>query len=488
MSLRERTIDAVGWTTGAKVAHQVLQFGLAIALTRLLGPEAFGLIGMVLVFSGFAGVFSELGFASALIQRQDLREDHRSTVFWLNLGMAGVIASIMCLAAPLVAAFYREPRLGPLTTWMSLGFLLSAPGLVPGALLQKALRFEVLAKVSIATLVVSGTAAVAVAATGGGAWSLVVERLVSALVGSALLLWLGGWRPRLLWSHQAFRELFAYGAGLTGFKLVNYWARSADKLLIGRLLGSEALGLYSRAYSLMLLPLTQVVSVLAPVMLPALSAIQTDTSRVRWAFLRVVRLLTFVTFPMMLGLAVVAEPFVLGLFGAAWRDVIPVVQILAVVGVTQTLCNPTGWIYTSQGRTDWMFWWGVSGGTFLVLSIVVGISLGTVEAVALAYLVGNLVITVPCLAVPGRLIDMTLHDVWSAIRGNLLCAIVMAVAVWAAGRILPPGLTPLARLAIQVVTGVAVYAASAHLSRQRALEELKAIRLHLASRRPSSAQ
>ena len=486
MSLRGRTIDAVGWTTGAKVAHQVLQLGLAIVLTRLLGPEAFGLIGMVLVFSGFAAVFSELGFASALIQRQDLREDHRSTAFWLTLGMAAALAAIMALAAPLIAGFYREPRLGPLTTWLSLGFVLSAPGLVPGALLQKALRFDVLAKVSIATLAVSGTAAVTVAAAGGGVWSLVVERLVSSLAGSTFLLWLGGWRPRLLCSRRALRELFAYGAGLTGFKLVNYWARSADKLLIGRLLGSEALGLYSRAYSLMLLPLTQVVSVLAPVMLPALASIQTDTSRVRWAFLRVIRLLTFVTFPMMLGLAVVAEPFVLGLFGTAWRGVIPVIQILAVVGVTQALCNPTGWIYMSQGRTDWMLWWGVGAGTFLVLAIVVGISIGTVEAVALAYLIGNLVITAPCLAVPGRLIDMTLHDVWIAIRGNLLCAIVMAVAVGAGGRALPPDLTPLARLAIQVVIGVVVYAASALLSRQGVLGDLKTIRVHLASRRPSS--
>ena len=483
MTLHARTVEAVGWTTGTKIVQQVVQLGLSIVLMRALGPEAFGLLGMVLVFSGFAGIFSELGFGSALVQRQDLREEHRSTIFWLSFGMAGLLALVTCLAGPVIAAFYGQPILAPVTTWMSLNFLLSAPGMVPRALLQRALRFDVLARVDVGALVVSGGAAVAVATAGGGVWSLVVQQLVSAAATSAGLLWLGGWHPRGRWSRQALTELFRFGLGLTGFKLINYWARSADKLLIGRFIGSEALGLYSRAYSLMLLPLTQVVSVLAPVMLPVLSSIQGDKPRVRSAFLRAIRLLTFVTFPMMLGLAVVAEPFVRGVLGTEWRGVIPLIQILAFVGVTQTLCNPTGWIYASQGRTDWMFWWGVGGSGFLVLSILVGVLLGGVETVALAYLAGNLIITIPCLAIPGRLIGMTVGDVWIVVRGNLLCAIVMTTLVWGVGRMLPPGITPRTQLLMQVVIGVMAYGALTALSRQTAIQELKDILRRLVSTR-----
>jgi O-antigen/teichoic acid export membrane protein len=482
MSLRARTIEAVGWTSGAKTAQHVLQFGLSIILMRTLGPDPFGLIAMILVFSGFVAIFGELGFSSALVQRQDLREEHRSTTFWLNLAMAAVLASITYLAAPFIAAFYREPLLAPMTTWMSLAFLLSAPGFVPRALLQKALRFDVLAKADVAALGVSGAAAIAVAGAGGGAWSLVTQQLVAAAATSALLLWLVGWHPRARWSQQALRELFGYGAGLTGFKLINYWARSADKLLIGRLLGSEALGLYSRAYSLMLLPLTHVVSVLTPVMLPALSSIQGDRARVRGAFLRVINLLTFVTFPMALGLAVVAEPFVLGLLGADWRAVIPLTQILAFVGVTQAVCNPTGWIYTSQGRTDWMFWWAVGAGGFLVLSISIGVMLGGVETVAVAYLAGNLIITIPCLALPGRLVGMTVADVWRVVRGNLLCATGMALLVWGLGQVLSTRMTPLPQLLVQVTTGALGYGALAYVTGQTALKELTQIRLHVTSR------
>jgi O-antigen/teichoic acid export membrane protein len=485
MSLRGRTITAVGWTTGAKVAQLVFQFGLSAVLMRLLGPKAFGLIGMIMVFSGFVAIFSELGFSAALVQRQDLREDHRSTVFWFNMGMAGVLALLMYLAAPLVAQFYSEPLLKPMTAWLSLCFLLSAPGMVPRTLLQKALRFEVLAKVQIASLVLSGGTAIAVAAARGGVWSLVVQQLVSAVAGSALVLWLGGWYPQPLCSRQALRELFRYGANFTGFNIINYWARNVDNLLIGKFMSSEALGLYSRAYSLMLLPLTQIVGVIGPVMFPALSSIQDDKARVRRAFLRVITLLTFVTFPMMLGLVVVAKPFVLGLYGDRWGGMIPIVQILAFVGVTQTLCNPTGWIYTSQGRTDWMFWWGLGGSGFLILCIIVGMALGTLKAVAMAYLVGNLIITGPCIAIPGRLIGMTLIHVWRAIKGNFYCALAMAAAVWCAGAVMPSSTIQLVRLVLLVTVGALAYGILVWGSRQPALAELSEIRNRISRRRGS---
>jgi PST family polysaccharide transporter len=448
---------------------------------RLLEPEAFGLIGMILVLSGFAEIFGELGFSSALVQRPVLREDHRSTVFWLNLGMAGVLGSIMYLAAPAIAAFYGLPLLGPMSAWMSLCFLLSAPSLVPRALLQRELRFDVLAKVNVSALLVSGAAAVATAASGAAVWSLVVAQLVGAGTKSLLLLWLGGWYPRLLCSQQALRELFAYGSQVTGFKLVSYWARSADKLLIGKFIGSDALGLYSRASTLILLPVTQVLTVLGKVMFPALSSLQGDKSRVRRAFLRVIDLLTLLTFPLALGFVVVAEAFVLGLFGANWRGVVRLSQILALVGMTQALCNPTAWIYGSQGRTDWLLWWGIGRSGVFVVSIVIGLMLGGVEAVALANLVGNLIITIPSLALPGRLIGMTISDIWKTIRNNLLCATAMAMIVWGVGHMLPAGMTSLTQLAVQVVAGGIAYGALAYIFCRGAIHDLIVISRQLAS-------
>jgi O-antigen/teichoic acid export membrane protein len=247
-------------------------------------------------------------------------------------------------------------------------------------------------------------------------------------------------------------------------------------------MGPYALGIYSRAYSLMLLPITQVNSVLAPVMVPVFSKFQGDPTRVRMVFLRVIRMLTFVTFPMMLGLFVVARPFVLGLLGEQWAGVIPLIQILALVGLTQAVCHPTGWIYISQGRTDWLFWWGVCGSGFLIVAIVVGILFGSVKSVAIAYLIANLIITLPCLAIPGRLINMKLWDVWVAIRGNLACALAMAGCVWLVGLALQQDVASLVRLAAQVSAGILTYGIFTWASEQPVWGEIVEIRQHFAAR------
>ena len=365
------------WTSAGRIGQQLLQFGLMIYLMRALGPKAFGLVAIVTVFTGFARAFTDFGFSAALVQRQDSKEEHRSSAFWFSLLGASTLAVILCVASGWIATFYEEELLGPITVWMALGLILGAFGAVPRALLQKALRFKTLVLIDSCGLLVGGSAAIAAALLGAGVWCLVIQQLVGTATVSGGLLVMGGWRPRWMWSRPAFTELLGFGAGLTGFGVINYWARSADKLLIGAYFGPVALGVYSRAYSLMLLPITQFIRVLAPVMFPALSTIQDDKPRVRAAFLRALNLLTFATFPMMTGLYVVAEPFVLGLFGAEWAEVVPLIQILSFVGVTQSVCNPTGWLYLSQGRTDWMFRWGVFSGGFLVLTIVLGVWFGS---------------------------------------------------------------------------------------------------------------
>jgi len=485
LTLLARTVSGVSWTTGSRIAQLLIQVALSIFLMRLLGPESFGLIAMVLVFTGFAGIFSQLGFSSALVQRKSISEEHRSTVFWLTILLGLFLAIALLLASPFIALFYDEPLLRPLTAWVAPSFLLAAPGLVPRSLLQREMRFDRIAKVDVFSVLASGVAAAVSAWFGAGVWSLVIQQLVYAGLGSGATLLMVGWRPRWVWSAAAIRELAGYGVGLTGFAIVNYWARSADKLLIGRFIGTGALGLYSRAYFLMLLPLSQIVAVLGPVMLPALSSIKDDKERVRRAYLRAMRLITFLSFPLMFGLAVVAEPFVMGLLGPEWTGVVPLIQILAFVGMIQSICNPVGWIYTSQGRTDWMFWWGIAGGSTLIASIVIGILLGGVVSVAWAYLVGNLLILIPCIAIPGRLIGMRARDVFREVAGNLACATGMAGLVWVVARRLPEAMNSLLALVILVSLGVIAYAAIVLISRQPALNDFRGLARQAAAPVPS---
>lgn len=457
-SLAGRAAVGVAWTAAAKASERILQLGVSILLMRLLGPKAFGLIGMVLVFTGFAAVISQAGFGSALVQRLTLREAHRSSVFWLMVAMGVAFSVVFAVISPVLASFYGDPHLAPLTFVLGLVFIFQAPGVVSAALLQKEMRFDRIAAARIVSVLVSGAIAIWLALTGAGVWALVAQYLASAVVNAALCLWLAGWHPSLMWDGEAMHELLNYGAGLTGFNFINYWARSADDLLIGRFMGSAALGLYSRAYALMLLPVSQVIQVVSPVLFPALVAIQDDKERVRRIYLRAMRMITFITFPMMVGLAVVAKPFVLGVLGKQWAPAIPIIVIFCGVGAIQSLTNPVGLIYTSQGRTDWLFWWGVFGSGAIVVAICFGVWLGSVQTVAWSYLFINLVLVIPCIAIPGRLIKLTVGMVARAVAASAGCAAVMGVGVLVVRRLLPDTMSALAEFATAVSAGFALYA------------------------------
>lgn len=429
MALISDVLSGVKWTASSRVLEQGLQFGLSVLLMRLLGPEAFGLIAMVLVFTGFAGVFQDLGFSSALIHFQDASEEHRSTAFWCSVALGICISLALSASAGLIAGFYDLPQLEFIVVAVSLSFAMSAFGSVPRAILQKRMLFARIAIVeSVATIVSGGSAALA--ALGGlGVWALVIQLLLFALISAVgLLLWTP-WTPSWRVSRSALDELWRYGAGLTGFAVVNYWARRADDLLIGKFFGSAALGLYSRAYSLMLLPLSQIMRVLIPVVFPAFASVQHDHVRVKRGFLRLISIISFISFPLMFGLCATAEPFVMTIFGPDWSGLIPLIRILSIAGALGALANPLGVIFTSQGQTGAFFRIGLFSGGTTVVMICLGVILGDVVTVAWFYLAASTIVTIPNYLAAGKLIGMTLGDALGAVWANFASAVLMALVV-----------------------------------------------------------
>lgn len=471
MSLREDTISGIGWSSVARIIKQASRFLLSILLMRLLTPDAYGLIGMAMVFIGFANIFKEFGFGSALVQRSHLAKSHYSSTFYLNIGLGAVLTLLFILISPYLAMFYKDSDLTGVLQALSLSFIIAGVGIVPKSFLQRKMRFDLLSKIEMATAIIPGIIAVVFAYMGYGVWALVIQTLLSSFCSSALCLRYASWSPRWLFSWRSVKQLWSYSANLTGFQVVNYWARSIDDLLIGRYMGSASLGNYSRAYALMLLPVKQIISVVNRVMFSALSKIQREKKRVKKIYLRAMRMLSFIIFPVMIGLFVVAEPFVLVLFGEKWAGVIPLIQILSWVGVAQTLCNPTGWIYQSQGKTRWMFWWGLFGAGTLIVAIVIGVWFGSVISVAIAYAIANLVITYPCIAIPGKLIDMSVAEVMKVVYTPFLLSLAMGGVVYGSGLLIRAGVHW--TLFIQVVLGIIVYVLSAYLFNLKAFIELK---------------
>lgn len=469
---RSRTLAGVGWSAFAQVARQVLVFALGVLLARLLTPRAFGLLSMVLVFVGFADVFRDMGFRAALVQKRDVEERHESSVFWLNAALGALLTLLFVALAPAVAAFYGEPALAPLTAVIALKFFLDSLGIVQHARFTRRLDFRLLAVLELTAVGLSGALAVGLALAGFGVWSLAAQYLALAALSTALLWWAGGWRPRFTFEAAAVRELLGFSGNLLGFSVLNYASRNADNLLVGRFLGSAALGLYSRAYAVLLYPLNNISGTISRVMFPAMSSIQGDVPRVRRLYLRVVGVIALLTFPMMLGLLAVAESFVLGLFGIQWAGMIPIVRVFCLASLVQSIVTLNGTIYMALGRTDLQLRVGGTIGVLSVGAIAAGLPWGVV-GVAVSYTLYSLLVVYPHLRVAGSLLGLTFGDVARHLAGIFACAAVMAVGVCGLGRALPPAWPHAPRLALLVAAGMVLYAALIHFARLPAYGDVR---------------
>ncbi len=473
--LARKTISGLGWSLGAQILKQGWQFLVAVFLARLLTPREFGLVAMVVVFSGFAGLVNDLGFGPALVQRQDIAERHQSSVFWVNVAFGLTIAGLLAAVSPLIARFYHEPRLVPVTILVSLGFPISSLAVVQRASLTRQMDFRSLGLIDIGNATVSGIIAVFLAWSGFGVWSLVAQMLSLAIFEVVGLWCVSDWRPRRLFDRSAIRELFRFSSNLTGFTAINYWYRNGDNLLVGKFFGSAALGIYSRAYNTMLLPLNQITYVVSKVMFPALSRLQEDKARVKEIYLRSVAMIALITFPMMLGLLVVADHFILAIFGTAWAGVIPILRVFCVLGMVQSVYSTIGWIYQSQGRTDWMFRWGIFSAAVSMAGMVLGVWIGSPLAMAACLTVIGILLLPLGFGIPGKLIGLTTSEVVRSVLGVTGCATAMAVFVWVLELLLPHDWSHWLSLGVEVLAGATIYAILLHLFQPAPYLGLRAI-------------
>ena len=411
---------------------------------------------MVLVFTGFATVFSDLGFGASLVQKLDLNQHHKNAVFWISVAAGALITLIVVAAAPFIAAFYGVPALQPLTVAISFIFFINAFATVKVALLQKAMDFRKLAAAQLTGTVLSGIVAICLAFNGFGVWSIVAMYVANAIVFVAILWIITPWRPDFSVRWNALKDLSKFSRNLLGFSAFNYWTRNGDNLLVGRYAGSAALGIYARSYTILLLPVWQVSGVISNVMFPALSAIQKDVERVKDMYLRSISVISLITFPLTLGLLVVSQSFVLALFGDKWVAMIPILQVFCLLGALQSIGTTVGWIYQSQGRTDTMFRVGLFSGSIFIISFVVGLRWGAI-GVAVAYTLANLLVWYPTWSIPARLIDLHFFTILRRLAPTFYAAAVMAFSVWMLGLLIPNGWSYAIHLALQVAFGAFIY-------------------------------
>jgi O-antigen/teichoic acid export membrane protein len=459
--LKRKAVVGAKWLVFSQMGSQILKFIVAAILARILSPEDFGLIGMILIFSGFADLFNDMGFAAALIQKRDIDERHFSSVFWLNLCAAALMMALLVLGAPLLAHFFDQPKLTVLARLISINFLVGSLVIVMRAKLIREMDYRALSIIEVCSAGASGAMGIALALLGYGVYALIAQTLSMVACLTLLIWWSSDWRPKWLFDWSAIRELLRFSMGIVGGNMLNYWIRNADNLLIAKFLGSTELGLYSRAYTIMLLPLNQISSILSRLMFPALASIQRDKVRCRKIFLKTISAIALFAFPAMLGLLVVAEDFVLIIFGDKWTAMIPILRVLCIVGMLQSVNGTVSWIYNSQGRSDIQFRWILFSGILTFVAFAIGIQWG-ILGVATAYAVRVTATTWLNFSIPGRLIDMKARDVAEALFPQLLLSLVMAGLVAFIGLLIPDDWPRLTRFTIMVTTGMLIFLGAVH--------------------------
>ena len=458
MSLRKSAISGVKWSSISHFGRRGLSLLTTIILARLLTPADFGLVAMAAVVIGFIELFKDLGTATAVIQRKDPSQGLLASVFWLNAGFGFAATIVLYLLAPLLGVFYREPQVIPIMQVLSLSFLLSGLSNLQASLLERNLEFDKLARMEIGTALFAALVGITAAFLGQGAWSLVYQMLAGNFLGTLLFWSASRWRPSWQFDWPEIRSVMGFSLNLTGGNIFNYFARNADKLLIGRFLGGQDLGYYDLAYRLMQLPLQGISAVLSRVMFPLYSRMQDDAGRFGRTYLKVASAIALISFPLMLGLTALAGPIVRTLFGAAWAPMIPLLLILAPLGAVQSIATTVGSIYTAKGRTDWQLWWTIGAGLLIVLSFVLGLPWG-IRGVAASYAIMFLLLTYPAFAIPFRLVGLRVSDLGGVLWQSATCGLAMYAVVAGTALWLPPGVPGWLTLSLLVPLGAAVYVA-----------------------------
>lgn len=460
------------WSLSSRVGSQAMQLAFSIALARILSPAEFGTIGMLLVFSGFAQLIADSGLTSALIHKRDLREIDKSTVFWIQMAAGVALTAIFFIGSDALARFFRDPQLKELSRVMSLVFTIQALGLVQGAMLRREFRFRFLGVASISAATASGAIAVVLAVLGLGVWALLWQILSSAAV-TTVLMWAGlRWIPAFRFSGQSAGELGRYGLYLLGFTALNYWLRNGANLIVGRALGSIDLGIYSRANNLMLLPVSNISAVFGQVMFPALARKQDDRGEFQALYIKALRLIAFVSFPLMAEVGLLSREVVTILFGDQWLPMVPILQILSVVGLFQSIVSPVGWIFSALGRTKDQFLVTI----FLVVAFVGAMWLGIAGGllgVTLAYAAWTLLSGVVNVVFTCRLLEMPVYRTFEVVAKITVATAIMAAVVFEIQGVLGGEITMIGKVLASTAVGALVYLAACWAIREPALELLR---------------
>lgn len=454
--LGQRSARGAAWAVGGQLFAEPMRIVNTAILARLLTPADFGLIGMAAVFFGLTAITTELGPSAAIIARKELSDEEVSSLFWGSTGVGVVLTLLAVAAAPLVASIYREPRVAPVFAALAFTVVLSAEALVHNALLRRRMDFRIPAMANLAAVAVNGIVSVAAALLGYGYWSLVIGTLVAVLV-SVVIVQIGArFRPKLHFRWSEVKPFMSFSTTVTGAELANYGSSNVDNLLVGRLLGTGALGFYALAYNLVTYPVRMFATLIAQVTLPALSRISDDAERFKAAYLRATGLSSAIVLPVLVVALVAAPDLVVGVYGGQWTGAILPFQLLCLAGMARSIGVFARSVFKAAERPMLQLRWDIALLGGVILGAIVGAPWG-VGGIAAAVAVATLGATIGLQWDVGRLLHIRVSAMARALAPSAILAtgaattaatIATALHRLGAGHLLTAAITILVALAI----------------------------------------
>jgi PST family polysaccharide transporter len=469
--LRAKVGSGLRWSALDQVVQQVMRLAVTVTLTHLIAPREFGLVGLAFVFSEFGSMLGDVGMGPALVHRRDLTERHIATSFTTGGAVGLALAGLLTLAAHPLARFFDEPRLQPVLVVLSLNFLFKGLTGTSHYLLRRALQFRPFVICYALGVAIGGATGIVLAFANAGVWALVAYALTESFVGLvAAVVYttrLGLWRPRLGFDRRAARDMLGFGASVSGTRLLVYGRQNLDNLLVGKELGATALGLYNLAYRIMLYPIQRVGDVVSSVAFPAFATIQHDRARMGSGFVRSLRTICLVVFPLSIGSMVTAPTFVPLLFGSKWTPAVATVQILALNGPRLALNGLNGSILQAIGRPSLDLALNLVLFVASAIAFVIGVQYG-IEAVAWGFTIVGFLLLPLSISIIMRALSVRSVTLFGGLAPITVATAGMAAATWGAGRAVG-GAPDAVRLAVMVAAGPATYVAVLGVSARNVL-------------------
>lgn len=347
--LANKTKKGIFWLTSAKIIGEVIHFGSSIILARLLLPSDFGINGIATIFTGYAMRLANFGFNKAIVQKEEINQEHLSSFFVFNLLVQSILCLLLIIISPFIGKFFDNPIVSSVIFVISFDFIITAFSTIPFTIINREMRFKAAGIIRLIISVSNILLCIVLALLNYGVWSLVYGRLVADAIGVVLATTLTGWLPSFKYRHQAFKELFSFGMWVFWKTQLKYLINNVDFFVVGKFLGPASLGLYERAYNIISMPQDRIGTAIDGVLFSSFSRIQKDNKRIRSGYEKALLYSALLSYPVFTGLIIIAPIFIPLLYGQNWQPTVVPLQIMCIAGLFRTLDILGNSIITAKG-------------------------------------------------------------------------------------------------------------------------------------------